>query len=162
MYNKSSKRTSKKLLLLLVIIIFSSFSNKLLATHILGSTSYESSPINVDTRTLDYSKPVKTLNAKFDVSPNGSANYSVPIELPSGINSFIPNISLNYNSMSGNGLLGVGWNLSAISAISRDNYNYTINGLVKDKEISIRDKLNLDGQSLINGVNTNNECDYEF
>lgn len=156
------KEISIKVRILLLVIFTFLVSVDVSATHILGSTNYENNPVSTDTRILDYTKPVKTLNAKFEVLPNGSANYTVPIELPSGINSFIPNISLNYNSMSGNGLLGVGWNLSAISAISRDNNNYTIDGNAKDKSITQNDKLNLDGQNLVNVVNTTLVCDYEF
>ena len=42
----------------------------------------------------------------------GGANFSVPIEVPSGRNGFQPQLSLNYSSGTGNGPFGLGWGLS--------------------------------------------------
>jgi len=42
---------------------------------------------------------------------SGSANMGVPIAVPSGRGGIQPNIQLQYNSSSPNGLLGVGWTL---------------------------------------------------
>ncbi len=54
------------------------------------------------------------------VTPDGAFTYSVPIEIPAGTNGMQPNISLNYNSNGGNGMLCVGWSLSGFPVISRD------------------------------------------
>jgi RHS repeat-associated protein len=51
------------------------------------------------------------------VSSTGSAQYTVPIDLPPGRGGFGPSLSINYNSSTGNGLLGVGWSLSGLSTI---------------------------------------------
>ncbi len=49
---------------------------------------------------------------QFQVEPSsGSANLTIPIAVPSGRKGIQPNISLMYNSGSGNGPLGVGWSL---------------------------------------------------
>jgi hypothetical protein len=37
------------------------------------------------------------------------ANYAIPITVPPGISGMKPELSINYNSNSGNGLLGVGF-----------------------------------------------------
>ena len=42
----------------------------------------------------------------------GTANFSVPIEVPPGRNGFQPQLSLGYSSGSGNGPFGLGWSLS--------------------------------------------------
>lgn len=42
----------------------------------------------------------------------GSSTYSVPIVVPPGRKNMAPNLSLNYNSSSGNNWCGVGWDLS--------------------------------------------------
>lgn len=48
----------------------------------------------------------------------GSANFAVPVEVPSGRGGIQPNIQLQYNSSSPNGMLGVGWNLE-LGALQR-------------------------------------------
>ncbi|VVM22789.1 hypothetical protein BSPWISOXPB_2355 [uncultured Gammaproteobacteria bacterium] len=40
----------------------------------------------------------------------GSANYTIPIIVPPGISGMKPELSIYYNSNSGNGLLGMGLN----------------------------------------------------
>jgi hypothetical protein len=51
-------------------------------------------------------------------SPSGSYETSVSIEVPS-YHGLEPRLALTYNSRSGNGWLGVGWNLSGHSSIMR-------------------------------------------
>ncbi len=74
----------------------------------------------------------------------GALVYKYPIELPPGTNGMGPSLSLVYNSNSGNGMLGMGWNLTGIPVITRDpsyginfdnNDHYLYNGekLVKDQ-----------------------------
>ncbi len=62
---------------------------------------------------------VGNISGSFDVSPSGAATYNIPIECPAGINDMQPNISLVYDSQTGNGLAGWGWNISGLSMISR-------------------------------------------
>lgn len=50
----------------------------------------------------------------------GDANLSYPIIIPAGRKGMQPNLSLVYNSSSGNGWMGEGWNISGISSISID------------------------------------------
>ncbi len=61
-----------------------------------------------------------------DINPDGSFGTSVSIKLPPGRKGIQPSISLNYNSNANNGITGLGWNLSGLSSISRDN-GYSIN-----------------------------------
>lgn len=66
-------------------------------------------------RTADVGKT--TLN--LDISQGGAAVATLPIILPPGVNGFTPEISLQYNSQSGNGIAGYGWNLGGTSSITR-------------------------------------------
>lgn len=48
-------------------------------------------------------------------------NHSIPIKLPKGANGMQPEITLVYDPAAGNGLVGVGWQLGGLSAITRVN-----------------------------------------
>ncbi|GEN77550.1 SpvB/TcaC N-terminal domain-containing protein [Chryseobacterium hagamense] len=51
---------------------------------------------------------------------SGSASTSYPIEIPAGVQGMAPKISVAYNSASGNGWMGEGWNVSGVSEITLD------------------------------------------
>jgi RHS repeat-associated protein len=55
---------------------------------------------------------LKGIDEKFKVnSSNGTASFSIPLPLSPNRNGFTPQLSLSYNSGSGNGLFGIGWDL---------------------------------------------------
>ena len=54
----------------------------------------------------------------FSVSDDGAARYTVPIWVPDGRGIVEPQLSLNYDSRGGNGLLGVGFTLGGLSSIA--------------------------------------------
>jgi RHS repeat-associated protein len=58
-----------------------------------------------------------------EVDLNGFLSHSVEIKLPPGTNGLAPNLSLDYNSGAGNGIVGHGWNLNGLPAITRDTTN---------------------------------------
>ena len=51
------------------------------------------------------------------VGPGGNLMYFYSIRIPHGTNGMQPDIQLLYNSSGGNGIAGMGWGLSGISAI---------------------------------------------
>ncbi|MGQ0652768.1 MAG: SpvB/TcaC N-terminal domain-containing protein, partial [Betaproteobacteria bacterium] len=59
------------------------------------------------------------VSGSFQVAENGAASYSIPIQVPPGIGGLQPNLALVYNSHAGNGLMGMGWSLSGLPAVSR-------------------------------------------
>jgi hypothetical protein len=58
---------------------------------------------------------------QFQVSPTGSAQYSIPIWAPPGPRGIQPNISLFYDSRSTIGPLGLGWSIAGLGQITRCN-----------------------------------------
>jgi hypothetical protein len=85
----------------------------------------------------------------FSVSPSGAATYSVPIQLPPGIRGMQPQLALRYNSQSGNGIFGMGWNLSGLSTISRCPKAILTDGVRGAITYTQEDRFCLDGQRLV-------------
>ncbi len=54
------------------------------------------------------------------VGPDGAFNYSIPLSLPPATGGIGPELSFSYNSEGGDGLLGLGWQLTGYDVISRD------------------------------------------
>jgi YD repeat-containing protein len=80
----------------------------------------------------------------------GQASYSIPIVVPPGRKGMQPSVSLNYSSSSGNGVVGVGWGLSATSSISRCSATAAQDGFTASVQYNaVRDRLCLDGQRLM-------------
>ncbi|APZ47808.1 hypothetical protein BW723_16555 [Polaribacter reichenbachii] len=87
---------------------------------------------------------------ELSVSLTGGANYDIPITVPSGINGVQPNISISYDSQSGMGLAGYGWNIKGVSAITRipssKYHDNSIGGVNLDHN---ENRFALDGNRLI-------------
>ncbi len=92
---------------------------------------------------------VGSVNGVFDVSDLGGANYSIPIKLPTGIGGLQPALSINYNSQGNNGILGMGWSLSGLSAITRSGNNLYNDNMVQGTALTGDDRFSLDGARLI-------------
>ncbi len=104
---------------------------------------------------IDYTKPVGATAGQFEVSLTGAATYTVPIYIPPGSNGMQPNVSLVYNSQGGLGCMGLGWEISGVSVITRVHKNYYHDGKVEGYKFDESDHYALDGQRLIavNGTN---------
>ena len=107
---------------------------------------------------------VGAIGGTVSVGALGAAIYTIPIEVPAGINGMQPQLAITYNSQAGNGLLGWGWNLSGVSAITRtgktmyhDETKFACPVDFKD------DRFLLDGQRLlkINNIDYGgDQCEY--
>lgn len=96
----------------------------------------------------------------FDVSPSGAATYQIPITVPAGPKGIQPNLKLAYvsqnitNLANGgriyDGVMGPGWSLSGLSAISRCNGTLAQDGVngMAEVALSYSDKFCLDGNRL--------------
>lgn len=79
----------------------------------------------------------------------GAAGYRIPIVVPPGRHGIMPELSLSYNSRSGNGVAGIGWSLSAGSEIARCPATLDQDGTIAAVKLTAADKLCMDGQRLV-------------
>ncbi|MFT3848685.1 MAG: SpvB/TcaC N-terminal domain-containing protein [Propionivibrio sp.] len=102
---------------------------------------------------ISYGGPMD-FGGQFAVSESGAATYTLPLQIPPGTAGIEPKLALTYNSQSGNGLLGVGWNLSGLSAITRCPRTMAQDGVRGSVNFDANDRYCLDGQRLmaINGT----------
>jgi hypothetical protein len=105
-----------------------------------------SSPIN---RTLDRQLEIGTIQGGAEVSLSGSATYNIPISIPSGTSNMQPSLGISYNSQANVGLLGMGWNLTTGSNISRVNRDIYHDGFVSSPDLTSTDAFILDGNRLV-------------
>lgn len=96
------------------------------------------------------SKSVGSIPFEESVSPSGARIYSVPIRTAPGL-PFVPNISIAYNSQSGNGVAGYGWDVGGGSVITLVPKNIHYDGSCAPIDISnpAESAFALDGVRLI-------------
>jgi RHS repeat-associated protein len=82
------------------------------------------------------------------VSATGAARYTIPLTLPPGTNGLAPALAVTYDSRSGNGLLGVGFRLTGLSAIQRCGNTLAQDGRLGAVALDSADRFCLDGQRL--------------
>ncbi|MHC4520829.1 MAG: SpvB/TcaC N-terminal domain-containing protein, partial [Planctomycetota bacterium] len=94
---------------------------------------------------------VGTTKGTFEVNPDGAAIYTIPIAVPPGKAGMEPKLGLTYNSQRGNGLLGVGWTISGLSAIQRcpATIDREQDGFAGGVSFDSSDRYCLDGQRLV-------------
>ena len=92
---------------------------------------------------------VGSLGGTVNIGAMGGLNYTIPIELPTGINGMQPNVTIGYNNQGGNGLLGWGWDLGAGSCITRTGQTIYHDGKMTAANLTEDDRFVLDGQRLI-------------
>lgn len=124
----------------------------ILSLDVIAQTAvvYQSTQIDGSTRTLDKSTCVPgSLPGSVDVSPTGAANYQLPIQVSPGSNGVVPNLSIVYNSQSGNDILGWGFHLAGLSSITRVNKTTYFDGRDEAFTLADSDAFELDGERLI-------------
>jgi hypothetical protein len=100
--------------------------------------------------------------SQFTVGESGAATYSIAIDVPPGVGGMEPKLGFAYSSQAGNALLGVGWNLSGMSAITRCPRTPAQDGIRSGVAFTLNDRYCLDGQRLIaiSGSNGANLTEY--
>ena len=112
--------------------------------------------------TIDKTKDVGEIPCNSTVSPTGAMTINIPIEAYQSPDGFTPQISLTYNSLSGNGPLGWGWNIAGASVISRGNMSMYYDNQVAGVLTGIY--LNayfIDGQRLIQTNTSTGKVSYQ-
>ncbi|QPJ61245.1 MAG: hypothetical protein G3M70_04820 [Candidatus Nitronauta litoralis] len=96
------------------------------------------------------------------VAKSGAVNLSVPIQVPPGRGGMQPNLSLKYDSHSGNGLLGMGWMLGGLSVITRCPATLAQDTSSDPVDYDSTDKFCMDGKRLmaISGTYGAHETEY--
>ena len=89
---------------------------------------------------------------QFSVTESGAATLSVPVQIPRGIAGMEPQLSLGYMSGAGNGLLGLGWSLGGVSAITRCPRSLLHDNARGSVDFTGNDRFCLDGQRLVLAV----------
>ena len=92
---------------------------------------------------------VGSVAGEVSVLPSGASSYSVPLQVAPGIGGMTPSIALQYNSQSGNGLLGVGWSIGGLSAVHRCPQTIEQDGQYQGIQLNAEDRLCLDGKRLV-------------
>ncbi len=116
-----------------------------------SSTSSTFHPITQETSTQKEVIPGGALGGKADVSVNGTFNYSIPIAVAPGASGTEPQIQLSYSSGGGNGLVGVGWDVSGVEMVTDCPTVYALDGYVSPT-----------GRYCLNGQRLSQVGDYEY
>ena len=97
-----------------------------------------------------------------DISQSGAKTYNIPLLLPQGyVVEMTPQLSLAYNSQTGDGAIGRGWSLQGISTIKRGASSLYYDGNVKGINLDSEDALFLDGMRLIEIQRNDSTINYQ-
>ena len=105
---------------------------------------------------------VGSIGGSVDVGLMGNANYTIPLDLPIGINGMTPELAIVYNSQGDDGMLGWRWEMGGLSSITRTGktrYHDRATGGVTLSETN--DRFLLDGQRLIQVHNYKDSIEFK-
>lgn len=111
--------------------------------------SEQNSVVALSTSPTGNSTDPTNTKGNLSVSPTGGSLYSIPIACPPGINGVVPKMELSYNSQSGNGAAGYGWNIGGLSSITRIPSTKYHDGTIDPVDFNALDRFAFDGQRLI-------------
>lgn len=110
---------------------------------------------------IDTSLGVEEIEIHSEALPSGAKAYTVPIKAYAVEGGFSPQLSLNYNSLSGNGILGRGWSIGGLSAITRGNKSVYFDSMAEGMKMNTSDAFYLDGLRLIRISSASGNYTYE-
>jgi RHS repeat-associated protein len=83
-----------------------------------------------------------------DVSNTGEASYSIPIFTPQGTHGMTPQLAFVFSHRNTSTLLGAGWSIAGLSAITRCRKTWISDGEARDVRNDLSDRFCLDGNKL--------------
>ncbi len=98
---------------------------------------------------LGLHQPVGALKGSLTVAGDGSAAYSIPIDIPKGTAGMEPKLSLDYSSNGTNGVAGLGWSLTGLQQISRGGATHAKDGFVDGVDFDGNDRFFFNGERLV-------------
>lgn len=96
----------------------------------------------------DANTAVGTPNGTFEVSNLGAAQYHIQIEVPDG-GPLMPDVSIDYNSQAGDGLVGYGFSIGGLQCITRGGKDLFRDGMKTGVKYDANDAFFLNGVRLI-------------
>ena len=94
-------------------------------------------PIVPNSVEIDTSKGIGEIPINSGTSPTGAKTYEIPISVYPGMKGMQPKLALAYNSQAGSSVMGMGWNVSGLSSITRGSksryYDNKAEGVKMDK-----------------------------
>lgn len=94
----------------------------------------------------------------MSISDQGGMIYQIPIDLPPGTAGTAPSLSISYNSNGGEGIMGMGFSIDALSMISRSGNTFDVDGWNLGVMLNDFDKLSVNGERLIQTNVTSNQA----
>lgn len=94
------------------------------------------------------SQVVGAINGDFAVS-EGQLSYALPFSLPAGAHNLAPSVGIKYSQNAGNGIVGVGFTLTGLEAITRCTATKQVDGFAGGIGFNNKDRYCLNGARLI-------------
>jgi RHS repeat-associated protein len=116
------------------------------STTTVAASSY--SPGNPTTQVSALPTAPGRTPTSFGVNATGAATYTIPLTTPPGIGDLKLDLALSYSSRQPDGVMGVGWNTTGLSAITRCNRTVAQDGYAQGITLSLSDRFCLNGQQL--------------
>lgn len=113
-----------------------------------GPSDAKPVPVTIVPPSMD-SDDAGTLPGSVSVGLSGNASYSMDLAVPPGTAGMAPNLSLDYDSVGANGMVGLGWSLGGLSTIHRCAKTIAQDGVAGRIGFNNADRLCLDGVRLV-------------
>lgn len=90
-----------------------------------------------------------TIWGTFSVTSRGTASYEMQLQAPPGVRKLQPKLAITYSNGSANGLMGVGFGLQGLPAITRTGANIAQDGFKGGVSYDANDRFSYSGHRLI-------------
>jgi len=143
------------LLLCIISQIIVAQENKVTLAFDTSGYASQHQTFNITSSSTTAKDTIAPIKGEASVSSVGGFNFKIPIDLLPGVNGFIPDLSLVYDSNSANGIAGWGWNIAGLSTISVGSKSMELDNSSRGVQYDGNDPYYLDGERLLttDGVN---------